>query len=137
MSRILMRLASAAAIAVACRSATAPEPCSGPIALSVVSGTQPSFAWSPGCGITMLTVEALRDDPALAGRVVWTFTMPQQTPAGPRIVYGRPPSGAVHSTQSEPLVVGQRYRVRVMYVPDGRDAALASGEVSFTWFPPD
>ena len=140
MSRLLGRLAHAAIVGLLAGSCdgTGPEvvePCSGAIQPSL--RYEPlAFEWSPPCGISSLTLTALPATPEGAERTVWAFQVPEDTPVGPAVTYGEAPSGATVLAGPEPLVNGRRYRVAVRYIVGG-DAVAASGDLTFTWFPPD
>jgi hypothetical protein len=140
MFQSLGKLAGAAILALlasAC-DGTGPEPvepCSGAIQLGLRSEPL-AFVWSPHCGITSLTVTALPATSEGAERPVWGFQVPEQTPLGPGVPYGEAPDRAHVWAGPEPLVIGARYRVAVAYVVGG-DVVTASGQLTFTWFPPD
>lgn len=126
----------ALACAIACGESTAPPPaCDGAINISVAITLPPRFDWSPACGVSSVSVATVEPSP-LDERVVWGFAVPEQRPIGPPVVYGARPSGATVWTGPEPLEVGKQYRVSVMYTIGG-DGVAASGERTFTWFPPD
>jgi len=67
---------------------------------------------------------------------MWGFTVSEQAPLGPAIVYGENPKSAQVWTEPKPLSVGARYRISVMYTVGG-DGMVASGMTTFIWFPPD
>jgi hypothetical protein len=140
MSQLLGKLAAVgifALLAGAC-DGTGPErvePCSGSIQLGLRSEPL-RFVWSPHCGISSLTVTALPAIPEGAERPVWGFHVPEQTPLGPGVTYGEAPTRAQVWVGPEPLAVGGRYRVAVAYLVGG-DVVTASGQLTFTWFPPD
>src|SRR6185503_20865928 len=78
-----------------CHDSTAavPDPCSGDISVTVTATTpQPTIGWSPRCGISSLAVTAVAAIPE--EEVMWGFTVPEETPVGPAIIYGRDPRGA-------------------------------------------
>jgi hypothetical protein len=140
MSPLLGRLAIAAIVAIlpnACEG-TAPqpvEPCLG----TVVVGLRYEplrFEWSPACGISWLSVAALPQTPEGAERVVWSFHVPETALVGPGVSYGEAPDGAHVGSGPEPLVIGARYRVAIAYIVGG-DVVTGSGQLTFTWFPPD
>jgi hypothetical protein len=140
MPRLLGNLACAlifALLAIAC-DGTGPdrmEPCSGSIQLGLRSEPL-RFVWSPHCGISSLTVAEVPATPEGAERVVWGLDVPEETPLGPGVAYGHAPTRAEVWAGPEPLAVGERYRVTVAYVVGG-DVVTASGQLTFTWFPPD
>jgi len=67
---------------------------------------------------------------------VWSFTVSEQSPVGPGVVYGKSPRGATVWAGPESLAVSKMYHVAVTYTVGG-DVAVASGGATFTWFPPD
>jgi len=121
---------------VACRESTAPDPCSGALAVNVSGVAQPIFTWSPACGISALSITTVPSTQGEASRAVWGFTVSEQLPLGPGITYGISPERANVWTGPESLGVGKTYRVSIMYTVGG-DVAVASGEATFTWWPPD
>jgi hypothetical protein len=138
-SRAFVRAAIFPIILAACRGTgpeTYPEGCSGSIQLSVRSSAEPTFDWSPRCGISSLTVIAVAATPSAPEEAVWGFLVPEQSPLGPTVAYGKAPSRADVWAGPEVLAVGGRYRVVVQYTVGG-DVAIASGEATFIWFPAD
>ena len=121
------------ATSFACRDATAPDPCNGTIEVAVAATAEPNFTWSPRCGISALAVTAVAQ---IEEEVMWGFTVSEQAPVGPAIIYGHNPKGADVWTGPKPLSVGKTYRVHVAYTVGG-DVLVASGSTTFTWFPPD
>lgn len=124
------------ALLVGCIDSTAPpRPCDGDIGLIAITTTPVRFGWSPACGVSSLTVTTVEASP-VDERVVWGWTVPEQEPVGPTIIYGANPRDAAVWAPAEPLDVGTEYRVTVMHTVGG-DVVVASGTTTFTWFPPD
>lgn len=139
LSCIFVRAAVLTIILAACRGTAPesyPEGCSGPIQLGVLSGAQPTFDWSPRCGISALTITGVATTPGGPEEPVWGFQVPEQSPLGPTVAYGDAPSRADVWAGPEVLAIGARYRVVIRYTVGG-DVVTASGEATFTWFPPD
>jgi hypothetical protein len=124
---------------LACRSEPEfPNPCAEPITVQVRVGSegQPSFRWSPECGISALVVNTV-PAPGAQETTVWSFRVPEQSPLRPDVTYGNAPGRATVWTGPQQLVPGTRYRVHVRMTV-GEDVMIASGETTFTaWYPPD
>jgi hypothetical protein len=116
------------------RPSAPPAPCQGEIDV-VVTQTPVRFHWLPACGISRLTVTTVEASP-LDEHVVWGWTVPEQRPVGPTILYGQTPDEASVWTSPEALEVGREYRVTVMQTV-GEDVRVASGTRTFRWFLPD
>jgi hypothetical protein len=116
-----------------CSGATSatPEGCIRNVEVTVLPGTNPSFAWSPACGMSSLSVITVPSAPGVNEETMWGFSVPENSPIGPAIRYGSAPDGATVWTQPRTLVPGARYRVRVMLTLGG-DGLLGSGEREFT-----
>jgi hypothetical protein len=69
-------------------------------------------------------------------RAVWGWTVPEQRPVGPTILYGHSPDEATVWMSPEPLDAGREYRVTVIQTV-GEDVRVASGARTFRWFLPD
>jgi hypothetical protein len=138
MRRILVQAFSlTVAGLIACRDSTAPPaPCTGAISVNVAGSAQPSFVWSPACGISLLTVATVPASSNDVERAIWGFTVPERAPVGPGINYGKSPRNATVWRGPEALAVGKTYHITVMYTVGG-DGVVASGGATFTWFPPD
>ena len=136
--RCLRWLAVGAAFGLlACSDATdPPAPCDGDIEVSVAAQSAPRFAWMPACGISQLSVASIPEAAGEPERTVWGFTVSERSPIGPAVTYGANPPRATVWTAPEPLEIGKVYRVEVAYTVGG-DVLAASGEATFTWFPPD
>lgn len=117
--------------ALSCRGAVSPEGCARDVEVSVARGANPVFSWSPGCGISSLSVVTVPSTSGVSEEAVWGFTVPERTPIGPTIRYGIAPAGATVSTQPRALVAGATYRVLVMQTVGG-DGVVGSGEGLFT-----
>ena len=113
------------------RSSVAPEGCLRNVQVTVLPGADPTFAWSPACGMSSLSVVTVPPAPGVVEEMMWGFSVPEQSPIGPAIRYGRAPGGATVWTQPRSLVTGATYRVRVMQTVGG-DGLLGSGEGVFT-----
>ena len=123
------------AVLLGCEDSTAPPPpCEG--AIDVRAGSMPmQFSWLPACGISGLTVTTVEASP-IDERVVWGWTVSEQFPVGPRIIYGFSPDGATVWAEPEQLEIGPQYRVEVRYTIGG-DVVVASGSRTFYWYLPD
>ena len=112
-----------------------PQPCGGPLEVTVAGSATPEISWLPHCGITDLTVRhesaTVEPDPW-----VWSFSAPERAPVGPKIIYGKAPERATVYVAPKALTPGEIYRVTVEYRVGG-DVVSASGTTSFTWWPPD
>ncbi len=133
--RVLLVVVTAAA-PIACHEVTAPAPCDGSISVSIGFGSQPTFAWSPACGISELVVSTVPANATEVERQIWGFSVSEQAPIGPRVDYGKSPRNATIWTGPEAITAGKTYRVTVRYTVGG-DVVSASGSGTFTWFPPD
>jgi hypothetical protein len=123
-----------AATLIACTDPTKhPAGCHGDVALAVgLAGSGPDvpvFGWSPGCGISRLSVETV---PAAggAGILVWQFTAPENAQVGPAILYGKTPRGAMETRTALQLSTGVTYRVTVVSTVGG-DGVSGSGTITF------
>jgi hypothetical protein len=136
-----MRLHATLAVALllgACKSEVVfvpPPPCDGPLQVTVDGTAARRISWIPNCGITHLTVRhesaTVEPDPWM-----WSFTVPENAPVGPALVYGKAPQHATVFVEPKPLTPGEVYSVTVSYVVGG-DVVAATGTTSFTWWPPD
>lgn len=121
-----------AAALIACTEPTKhPTGCQGDVSLAVglAGGDTPVFGWSPGCGISKLSVErvsAAGGDPVL----MWQLTAPESAPIGPSILYGRTPRGATETRAALQLTSGITYRVTVESTVGG-DGIVGSGTITF------
>jgi hypothetical protein len=122
-------------VLLGCGDSTAPPPpCEG--AIDVRAGSFPlQFSWLPACGISALTVTTVAASP-IDERVIWGWTVSEQHPVGPGIVYGFSPDGADVWAEPEELGMGTEYRVLVRYTVGG-DVVVASGSRTFYLFLPD
>ena len=111
-------------------SSLAPEPCKGNVEVTVLPVGQPVFAWSPDCGMSSVAVATVPSTPGAAGTVVWGFTVPENSPVGPGVVYGAAPARASVWTPPVPLEAGTTYRVSVAQTVGG-DVLVASGDAVF------
>jgi hypothetical protein len=136
MSRALSYLARTTALlltTLSCSRTTAPEGCAQNVQVAVSTGAGPIFSWSPACGISSLAVVTVPAAPGVSGsgESMWAFSVPEQRPIGPAVLYGTAPADATVSTQPRALVVGTTYRVSVMQTLGG-DGVVGSGERVFT-----
>jgi hypothetical protein len=118
---------------LACNDGTAPvypDPCSGPVQVSVAAGVAPVISWSPDCGISELVVSAVAASRA-EEVPVWAFTVSEQEPVASGVTYGKAPARATTWHAAEDLVVGTTYRASVIYTV-GRDVQVAGGAATFT-----
>jgi hypothetical protein len=96
-----------------------PRECTGPISLTVSSGTTPQFTWTAACAVGRV---AVHDESSL----IWDVRS-----APPRIVspvrYGVRPSGATEEQPAEALEAGKTYHVEVY-----SEAQIVIGSASFT-----
>ena len=113
-----------------CKDATAPAACEGPLQVAVSPGATPSINWSPTCGISYLVVMAAPASPGALETTVWGFTVPELTPLGPDVRYGRLPRGAKEMVPPQPLRAGAEYRILLMYTVGG-DGVTAMGQRIF------
>lgn len=116
MSRALSDLARTAALlltALSCSRTTALEGCVQNVQVAVSTDAGPIFSWSPACGISALSVVTVPSAPGVTVESMWAFSVPEQKPIGPSVLYGTAPAHATVSTQPRALVVGATYRVRV------------------------
>lgn len=135
MSRALSYLARTTALlltTLSCSRTTAPtQGCVQNVQVAVLTGAGPIFSWSPACGISSLSVVTVPSAQGVSEEFMWAFSVPEQGPIGPGVLYGAVPAGATVWTQPRVLVVGVTYRVRVMYTTGG-DVVDGSGETVFT-----
>jgi hypothetical protein len=108
-----------------------PEGCLQNVQVAVLAGTNPAFSWSPGCGVSSLSVATVPSTPGASEESMWAFSVPEQSPVGPPIRYGTAPVGATGWTEPRALVAGVTYRVRVRQTVGG-DGLLGGGERVFT-----
>lgn len=109
-------------------------PCSGPVTVSVGSGTTPRFEWQPACRAHFFAVYYADPVPpgATSGDPVWYVQSSNETGStfGPGFQYGVLPSGGQTQLAAKPLVVGQHYLVSV-WREDGPQNATLAGQVVF------
>lgn len=100
------------------------------LTITVGSGLEPTFDWSPRCSVNELRVEyadpELPDDPP---RVAWlTFELFLSPP----IRYGAPPAfGFPELFPPEPLERGRTYTVRLLQMGATPDAEIEAGWAEF------
>lgn len=107
---VLALLAMALAIA-ACGDSAGPSGggCDGPVTLTIGSGSQPTFDWTPVCTIAQVVVTDLDEtDP---DSVVKWQVFAQQNIIRPPVSYGVTPSNAIQGVEPRLLRAGRRYQV--------------------------
>ena len=103
-----------------------PGICAGPVDITVSSGLEPTFSWSPDCKIGRLIVE--RDTIEVWG----TETLGENIYASP-IVYDVPPPGAVEPEPAVTLVAGRTYTVSLYsWFSVSPESLVFLGEQDFT-----
>src|SRR4051812_13854788 len=143
LNRTFRILASAAGVIVAVGCSERPTPpdeepaslgdaCSGRVEIQVsfASNGQPSFDWTPRCGISWLTVQTVPFMGA-APVLAWAVAAPELNPVKPVIDYGVLPRGGSLSSGPAKLVQGVTYKITVDQTV-GLDASVAHGERTFT-----
>jgi hypothetical protein len=81
--------------------------CNCDLAVSVDSGTTPTFSWTPACKLAFLIVEKNGGD-------MWGIISDSNSIA-PGVVYGVVPAGVTEIVEPEPLLVDTTYRVAVRW----------------------
>ena len=126
--------ASLAALLASCDDSTGPAACpSDPtsVDISVTTGDQLTFDWTPNCAMAGLIVESA------SGGDQWlvvTFDPDGDVPTPdvgnrilPKVTYGQVPANAAYSEPPAPLVQGTPYQVALWrIVPNGSAAACVS-----------
>ena len=105
----------------------APPACTGPVTISVSSGTSPSFSWTPACSLFFVNVELGPTDQ-------WSVISDSTNAIAPPVQYGVVPAGAQQSTSEvAPLQAGQTYDVNLFYWsgPGAQDGTFI-GSQNFT-----
>lgn len=105
----------------------APPVCTGAVAITVSSGTSPSFNWTPACRLFFVNVELGASDQ-------WSIISDSTNAIAPPVQYGVVPVGASQSTLDvTPLQAGQTYDVNLLYWsgPDAQDGTFI-GSQTFT-----
>jgi hypothetical protein len=105
--------------------------CHDNVEVAVLPGVNPSFAWSPSCGMSSLSVVTVPSTPGVNEETMWAFSVPESSPIGPAVHYGSAPKGAKVWTEPRALVPGATYRVRVALTIGG-DGLLGHGDRVFT-----
>ena len=106
--------------------ATAPV-CTGPVTITVSSGTSPSFNWTPTCRLFFVNVE-------LGATDQWSIISDSTNAIAPPVQYGVVPAGARQLTpNATPLQAGQTYDVNLFYWtgPGAQDGTFM-GSKNFT-----
>ena len=134
MNRTLSLTCSTALFAttLSCSGTTAPtQGCAQNVQVAASTEANPNFTWSPGCGMSHLSVVTVPSAPGVSEEIMWAFDVPERTPFGPAVRYGAAPAGAKIWTQPRALVPGATYRVWVYHTVGG-DGLLGSGRLVFT-----
>jgi hypothetical protein len=116
---------------VHCSDDTAPSSlpeCTGPVTLSVTTGTTPTFSWVPRCQLFFVIVE-----PAESGSDLWSIITRSENTLAPPVTYGEVPAGAEETDPPVPLEAGTAYKVAVArWTGPGDDDGEAIGMQTFT-----
>jgi hypothetical protein len=104
--------------------------CTGPVAMTVGSGSTPKISWSPTCRVATLSV-----DPNSDFTVVWVLRTAGDTNGiTPPIDYGASPNGVMTLFGPGPLQAGTTYRVRILRATG--DTTLPFDVIGGTYFTP-
>jgi hypothetical protein len=118
------------AVLAGCKDSNGPElsECPGAVAVSVTSGTEPSFSWEPPCRLFFLIVE-----PADAGTDQWGVITLGINAILPPVKYGVVPPGAEEFQEPTQLEAGRAYKVGVgRYLGGDEDDGEIIGTQEFT-----
>lgn len=132
-SRFLYPVCACCGTLAACAEGTAPiypDPCSGPLQVSVAAGVTPTISWSPNCGISQVVVSTATVSPAQEV-TVWAFSVSEQQPVASGLTYGKAPKRATVWQAPQALVTGTTYRARVIQTV-GQDVQVAGGSATFS-----
>jgi hypothetical protein len=121
-------------VTLSCSDSAAPsfESCPGDtVTMEVVAGSNPSFGWSPACGVAFIEVY-----PEAGGSAVWTVYadsgIAADNPIASGVRYGLTPSRARTVAGPQPLQSGTRYAVRISrLLCDGICYSQQAGQVTF------
>jgi hypothetical protein len=80
------------------------QECTGPVTVSVSSGTTPTFDWTPRCSLFLVLVEQGASDR-------WLVLSPGANGIPPPVQYGVLPPGASQEDVAIPLAAGQTYDI--------------------------
>ena len=80
------------------------SPCTGPVSVTISSGSTPTFSWTPACTIQFLIVEENASDR-------WDLTALDGRGIAPGVRYGVVPAGARQSDPPIPLAAGKMHEV--------------------------
>lgn len=101
-----------------------PRECTGPISVTVSSGTPPQFTWTAACAVARVVV---LEPPSLdLTPIAWDVRSAPSRILSP-VRYGVRPTGATEEQPPEELRAGETYQVRVY-----SDAQIVIGSASFT-----
>lgn len=106
---------------------TTPALCTGPVTVTVGSGTQPTVNWEPDCAVTSILL--LDADSEVLTVPVWSVMAPHGI--GPPIRIGTRPAGASVFGAGAVLDVGESYTVGVSTFGRG-DPEAGTGSLTFT-----
>lgn len=117
---------------LACSESAAPDPlaaCSGPVTLTVGSGTSPSISWAPTCRLFLLLVE----DPS-GGGDQWGVLSDSSNAIAAPVSYGTLPTGATKTiTPAIALQSGHLYHAVVYrFTGPGHEDGTVIGQTDFT-----
>lgn len=100
--------------------------CTGPVTISVSSGTSPSFTWTPTCRLAFLIVELGAED-------YWLIITDSTNAIPPPVQYGVLPAGARQRAAATPLQAGQTYDVNLArWTGPGPEDGTLIGSQNFT-----
>ena len=106
-------------------SASLPE-CTGPVTISVSSGTSPTFDWTPACRLFLVLVEQGAADQ-------WMVISLGMNGITPPVRYGEQPPSAAQPDPTTPLQASVTYDVTLgRWTGPGRDDGVAVGNQDFT-----
>ena len=104
------------------------ETCTGPVQVSVASGTMPAFTWTPACSLFLVLVE-----PDSSGADQWSVISDSTNAISPPVTYGVIPPGARELDPPTPLVSGVTYEVFVFrWTGPGKQDGVLVGQRKFT-----
>ena len=102
--------------------------CPAQVTITVSAGKQPTFSWTPACGLFFVLVE-----PASTGTDLWGIISPGVNAIEPPVKYGVVPDGAIQSADFVPLADGVSYKVVVArFTGPGEEDGEIIGTRTFT-----
>ena len=96
------------AVLVGCTEDESLSECTGPVTISVSTGTTPLFGWTPACRVSDLVVQE-----AGIAADVWEIVTDGTNQIDPGVRYGIVPPGVREQEDPETLLVGVTYNVAV------------------------